>query len=420
MASFNFANERECLMFLAKEFHEDWERISNGYCQYRDFLDHLNGVTPQPSVRELYSAENLRMKYEILKWEGETAPQTAPSTTTVPAEPTLTAAPPSATPEDQPIQPSGFNILKHSLKADVDAIHDHVRANLPSVPTDEGDEEDDASPVVFRSGRDWETEGPLLDRLAKGDLPEPSLAALTETAEPPPASAPAPATEPAAVAAESTRRSPSRSRGLRGWMPNLLSINEVHSAVCTDRKFFRPSERDAEEDFVAMETDEATERQLDAMTEEFFRRVRTAEPLAPPAPGKAWFNLEKDLEGIDLDGILADCEAGKLTAAMLDDSPEDEDFSSASIAEMVSRVQALASSIRSQVAATASRGEGAANGSPAAPATIPTSAPTPPPPRAPEAEPPPPSSLSREAAEKGRERRGRWTVVEYDDDDEAD
>lgn len=34
-----------------------------------DFLDHLNGVTPQPSVRELYSAENLRMKYEILKWE---------------------------------------------------------------------------------------------------------------------------------------------------------------------------------------------------------------------------------------------------------------------------------------------------------------------------------------------------------------
>ena len=56
---------------------------------------------------------------------------------------------------------------------------------------------------------------------------------------------------------------------------------------------------------------DALQQQLDKVTKDFFTQLESQQDGPRHPPTIELFNLEKALEGIDLDSVLADCESGK-------------------------------------------------------------------------------------------------------------
>uniref|UniRef100_A0A7S4GF90 Uncharacterized protein n=1 Tax=Eutreptiella gymnastica TaxID=73025 RepID=A0A7S4GF90_9EUGL len=291
-----------------------------------------------------------------------------------------------------------------------------------------------------------------MDKLTQGDVPDMTDAALQaamrkgefgrakEAADEPAPSPAAAEAAPAEAPAEPSEDPPSpkpKPRGLRRLMPNLLGIDEVASGL-GERKFFRPSERDAEEEYLANapETDDHLQQELKKVTDGFFANLQSNQKREPAVPATKLFDLEKALEGIDLDSILADAESGKLTPDMLRTAKKPE-LNTGSLADMMQSMQQLTASMKARGGdadtaeipdAPVTKPQPAASSTPMAPPKTAPAAPPPKPEAEPEAKPEkvfeavpqPKTTMTREEAERDRERKGRWTVIEYEDDDDDD
>eukprot|EP01065_Artemidia_motanka_P027564 TRINITY_DN32756_c0_g1_i1.p1 TRINITY_DN32756_c0_g1~~TRINITY_DN32756_c0_g1_i1.p1 ORF type:complete len:428 (+),score=146.58 TRINITY_DN32756_c0_g1_i1:69-1286(+) len=217
--------------FLKLKHAGDWDLVSRSFAAFLNFAATLGG-DEAAMLRHVdpmsFTPRILENRWEYWCWRKQQSREK--KARTVPAL------------DGQACDPSGFNILKDSLRDQVQSIHQRVQDMLPSLEGDDSDSSgsEDEMPEVFFSGYDWSKV--RLPGDAGWESPTAASPERCEAAQSPPKVVPSIQTEPAKVAAGNVAKEVAKGESLgRGVLRRGF----------VKRPFCRPSEcEDPEEEFL--------------------------------------------------------------------------------------------------------------------------------------------------------------------------
>eukprot|EP01006_Ploeotia_vitrea_P026373 TRINITY_DN59357_c0_g1_i1.p1 TRINITY_DN59357_c0_g1~~TRINITY_DN59357_c0_g1_i1.p1 ORF type:complete len:548 (-),score=74.97 TRINITY_DN59357_c0_g1_i1:190-1833(-) len=410
-----------CLRYLASKFDSDWDRITQCFHQYLQFISTVEGAaSPYGKLDpESFTPSILQQRWQFLLYK-DTQPVAKPTTrTTTTAKPVQrpaiiketheeeeeyveqprTVTPPpewgarlaeavataqDELPEDGP-KPSGFSVLERSLKKEFQDICTGVVGNLPAI----GDEEDDSDEEVpiFSSNHNWAEENPdtyfeeqtrttTVTRTSPSSTSRTTITERTATVKPVKPVVPTDTTSTSAI--PSLSGNPDRDRLTLAQAENLQTdslpddlLASLKDACKTERPFGRPSQTNSNEDefdaddfmAAAVPTGGKGKRptqeilaDMDKLTSQFFESIaarkdqilRGDDSSSSSSAVQPIIDVERDLGGIDLDGLLAQI-AGKQRSAEPQASGQEDTTELSSVA---ANTQALILNLAEQIGST--------------------------------------------------------------------
>eukprot|EP01062_Namystynia_karyoxenos_P072719 TRINITY_DN690_c0_g3_i1.p1 TRINITY_DN690_c0_g3~~TRINITY_DN690_c0_g3_i1.p1 ORF type:complete len:410 (+),score=96.52 TRINITY_DN690_c0_g3_i1:98-1327(+) len=246
--------------WLGLRHNHDWEAVAHSFAAFLNFVDTLGG-DDKIRMRKVdplsFTPRLLEHRWHYWCWRREQRRAEQAARPRGNGKKTRAAQLSAGLGEGVEEGPSGFNILRDSLKAQVDDIHAQVQGMLPSLADDDSSSDGDDMPEVFFSGHDWSKVKLPGDPGWEDPDRSPPRAAKPQQAAKPRAPAPSPAAPPA-PAQPAADAAPRRREPFGVFQRGFVS-----------RPMMRPSECDPDDD--------------DALEADFMRRLEQSDSRQPRA-----------------------------------------------------------------------------------------------------------------------------------------